>query len=141
MARRGSMDLMALRKMISGYRNRYASLKSQLTRIEAALDSAESEVAAIQGNGSRVGRPRGTASMRATRGGGGRRPKGQDLASMIAKALGTSGKPMRIPAIVSAVKRAGYMSASPAFSRIVGMRLMDRKRFKRVGRGVYSLAK
>src|SRR5262245_66583842 len=73
--------------------------------------------------------------------GGGRRAKGQDLASMIRKFLATAARPVGIPAIVEGVKRLGYKSSSPSFARIVGMRLGDRKNFKRTGRGQYLLRK
>ena len=75
------------------------------------------------------------AAKKTGRRGGGRRAKGEDLASKISAVLKGS---MSIPQIVSAVKKAGYSSMSPSFARIVGMRLGDKKKFRRVSRGVYA---
>lgn len=80
------------------------------------------------------GRSKGAGKKTARRGGG-RRAKGEDLASKISQVLKGS---MSIPQIVSAVKKAGYKSSSPSFARIVGMRLGDKKKFRRVSRGVYA---
>ena len=75
------------------------------------------------------------------RAGGGRRPAGEDLSSYIAKALGKSRGAMGITAIASAVKKAGYRTASAQFKGIVAMRLSTNRRFKRVSRGMYTLGK
>jgi hypothetical protein len=75
------------------------------------------------------------AAKKPSRRGGGRRAKGEDLASKIGLVLKGS---MSIPQIVTAVKKAGYKSSSPSFARIVGMRLGDKRKFKRVRRGVYA---
>jgi hypothetical protein len=58
------------------------------------------------------------AAKKPSRRGGGRRAKGEDLASKIGLVLKGS---MSIPQIVAAVKKAGYKSSSPSFARIVGM--------------------
>jgi hypothetical protein len=88
----------------------------------------------------RAKRGRKAAGRKSGRRGGGRRAKGEDLASKITMVLRGKGA-MTIPQIVSAVKRTGYQSSSPSFARIVGMRLGDRKKFKRVKRGVYTLSR
>jgi hypothetical protein len=81
------------------------------------------------------------AKKGAKRAGGGRRPAGEDLASYISNVLGSSKSPMGIADVASAVKKAGYASSSPAFTRIVAIRLSTDKRFKRVERGTYTLAR
>lgn len=75
------------------------------------------------------------------RAGGGRRPAGEDLATYIANALGASKSPMGISDIAAAVKKAGYNTGSAQFKGIVAMRLSTNKRFKRVERGLYTVAK
>ncbi|MFN0205211.1 MAG: hypothetical protein ACKVS6_02725 [Planctomycetota bacterium] len=81
------------------------------------------------------------AKKSAKRAGGGRRPAGEDLASYITSVLGGSKSAMGIADVASAVKKSGYSSSSPAFTRIVAIRLSTDKRFKRVERGMYTLAK
>ncbi|MBI3817082.1 MAG: hypothetical protein HY286_00195 [Planctomycetes bacterium] len=81
------------------------------------------------------------AKKGAKRAGGGRRPAGEDLASYITSALGSARSALGISDVASAVKKAGYQSSSPAFTRIVAIRLSTDKRFKRVERGMYTLAK
>lgn len=150
MARRSkSGGISAIQAAIDGFRSQYESVKARIASIDQQLVEAEAHVAAITGGSNgfhRVGRPAkvGKAPKAARASGGakrGRRPKGQDLASMIHKVLAEAKKPMGIPDVVSAVKRAGYASSSPSFPRIVGMRLSGDKKFKRAGRGVYTVAK
>jgi hypothetical protein len=143
------MSLSSIQDLIGSYRDRTSSLRERLDQINSDMSSIERTLASITGDGRarvRRGGRRARAAVaspgrRRGRRGGGRRAAGQDLASSIAKFLASSSKSMGIPEIVSAVKRAGYQSSSPSFPRIVGMRLGDRKRFKRVKRGVYAIAK
>lgn len=162
MARRAStLGLSQIRAMLEGYRERYSGLGSQLSRIGRDLDSVEAAAMELGVNGGAPrrgpGRPRKnpmSASSapnagqrgpgrprKAKRGGGGRRRKGEDLASVIAKVLGVAKKPMRAAEVAHAATQSGYSTSSSAFPRIVAMRLAgDRKRFRRAGRGLYSLA-
>ena len=48
---------------------------------------------------------------------------------------------MRAKEIVPAVRKAGYETFSKDFYGIVATALRDKKTFKRVSRGVYTLAK
>jgi|SRR5262245_9585542 len=143
--RNSAVSLRDIESMIGAYRARATALRATLAQIDSDMAAVEATVAAIAGG--RKGRAMKMPAVGGARGrmgrgrhAGGRRAKGQDLASIIEKVLAAS-KPLKIPAIVAAVKKAGYESSSPSFARIVGMRLGDRKRFKRVGRGVYTAAK
>src|SRR5688500_5987033 len=96
------------------------------------------------GSGRKTGRRAAATSepaktgRKGKRAGMGRRPKGEDLGSVLVKVLQGASKPMTIPELVAGAKKAGYASSSPSFSRIVGMRLGNKKMFKRVARGQYS---
>jgi len=129
--------LASLREQASACRGRLDALRARLERIHAEMREAERRISSlIESEGGRaIG-----AVLRPVPGKGGRRPSGEDLASVLEQVLRTSGKPLGIPAIVIAARRAGYVTSSPSFPRIVGMRLGDGKRFRRVGRGVYTVA-
>jgi len=142
-----------IQNLVAEFQSSAAALQRRLAELRAETAVIERALAATGANGAPVrrgpGRPPKAMSVampkvsaaRATRGAGkGRRAKGQDLASMMVSAM-SSGKPMGAADIADAVKKAGYQSSSPAFKRIVAMRLLDKKRFKRVGRGMYSIAK
>jgi len=138
---------------VDAFQSGAEALRSRLAQIRAEAEVIERALATVSGNGSPAhrgpGRPRKvhTASITPTRSSGaskgsgkGRRAKGQDLASMMERAM-TGKKPMGVGDIASAVQKAGYKSSSPAFKKIVAMRLLDKKRFRRVGRGMYASAK
>ena len=155
MRRRRAVDQGAgIQGLVAAFEDGAAALRNRLAQLRAETAVIERALASVTGNGTPVrrgpGRPRKvetsamattTPAPRATRKAGkGRRAKGQDLASMIEKVL-AGAKGMGIAEIVEGVKKAGYVSSSPSFARIVGMRLMDKKKFKRVDRGVYAMAK
>ncbi|MBL8694771.1 MAG: hypothetical protein JNJ88_11805 [Planctomycetes bacterium] len=73
--------------------------------------------------------------------GQGRRPKGEDLVSVMAKILSARKSPMRVTEVADAAKKAGYQTSSPSFVRIVGMRLSMDSRFKRTSWGYYTMKK
>ncbi len=145
----GLISLTDLQSLVGAYKAQTATLRRKLEGVDTEMAHIEAALASILGGGTSRGaaRPaRGSSAKRAAgakagRRAGGRRKKGQDLSSMIEGVLAKSSSPMGIPAIVSAVKAAGYRSSSPSFARIVGMRLGDRKRFRRAARGMYEVAK
>jgi hypothetical protein len=164
MARTKTSGLSSLRALLDSYRKAQSSLVARVAQIGRDIESVEAELRGFEGGRSarKVGRPRrgrgaakgarkrgrkmasrgGAARSRgAKRLGQGNRAKGQDLASLMAKILGGAGKPMGIPEIAAAAKKRGYRSSSPAFPRIVGMRLSTDKRFKRASFGKYQLSK
>ncbi|HKE01756.1 MAG TPA: hypothetical protein VKE69_12145 [Planctomycetota bacterium] len=94
---------------------------------------------AASGNGRRRGRRHAArGAVRGMRRGAGRRPRNESLEAFLRKAM-SGGKAMGIPELTVAVKRLGYASSSKNLSKIVGMRLSNRKQFKKVGRGQYKL--
>lgn len=63
----------------------------------------------------------------------------ETLADHLEAVMRTAGQPMAIPDLTAGVKSAGYKSKSKDFRPVVSLALIKDKRFKRVGRGVYSL--
>ena len=80
----------------------------------------------------------GRALKKAPRRGKGQ--EGQTLGSCIVQVLGKAKAPMRIKEITPAVKAAGYRSKSKDLYGLVATTLRDTTRFRRVGRGKYTLA-
>jgi hypothetical protein len=84
--------------------------------------------------GAGAGRP---ARMRR---GAGRRAKNESLEFFLKRAMQGASGAMGIPELTSSVKRLGYASSSKNLPKIVGMRLGNRKMFRKTGRGRYVLA-
>ena len=152
-SRRASFRGAGVQGLVDAFQTGAEALKSRLAQLRAEVEVIERALATVSGNGSPArrgpGRPRKaqvasitpTRSSSASKGSGkGRRAKGQDLASMMERAM-TGKKPMGVADIASAVQKSGYKSSSPAFKKIVAMRLLDKKRFRRVGRGMYASVK
>lgn len=71
-------------------------------------------------------------------GGARRRPRNEmSLVEALAKAL--NGKTMSVTDVAQAVQRQGYRTSSPSFRTIVNQTLINSGKFKRVGRGQYTL--
>jgi hypothetical protein len=152
MPRNHPNGLAALRAELASHVSTHSNLSERLAKIGREIEALEAEFAKFEGGAGNGVRRRGrrarvakATKRRAPRGrkGSSKGPsaKGQDLASVLLKVLGGASKPMGIAAIAEAAKKAGYKSSSPAFPRIVGMRLSTDKRFKRAGYGEYTVAK
>lgn len=63
----------------------------------------------------------------------------ETLADHLEAVMRTAGQPMAIPDLTAGVKSAGYKSKSKDFRPVVSLALIKDKRFRRVGRGVYTL--
>lgn len=69
---------------------------------------------------------------------GRKRPRNEtNLVEALAKAL--DGKTMSVTQVAEEVQRQGYQTTSPSFRTIVNQTLINSGRFKRVGRGQYTL--
>lgn len=83
------------------------------------------------------------AQLRATGvavGGGNKRPKNEvPLADALASVLAR--RTMSVTEVCQAVQEAGYRTTSPNFRTIVNQTVIKDKRFKRVGRGLYTARK
>ena len=68
----------------------------------------------------------------------GRAPQPGSLIHLLVEALAAKGK-LTVAEAVDAVLAAGYKSKSKLFKLIVNQALAKNKRFKRVGKGLYTL--
>lgn len=112
-------------RMVSGHLKKLASkrdkLRQQITEIEAEMTKF------------------GAVAGRVRAGGGGRkRPRNEsNLADALAGVLKNA--TMSVTEVAEAVQRAGYQTTSPNFRTIVNQTLIKDTRFKRVGRGQYTV--
>ncbi len=61
------------------------------------------------------------------------------LADHIEAVMNREAKPVAIPDLIAAVKAAGYKSRSKNLRPVISLALIKNPRFRRVGRGVYTL--
>ena len=105
-----------------------ASINQTLDRIAAMVRGSN--------NGGRVQQEAQTAHAAAPR-----LPasKAVTLADHILRIMQTTGKPVSISELTIGVKASGYKSRSKDFRPVVSLALIKDKRFKRVGRGIYTM--
>jgi hypothetical protein len=108
------------------------------TQLVARLNALDEEISGLGGvrRGRPLGRPKGVKKGP----GRGRRSDGKTLIDVLREVLKGSAKGMRAKDIASAAVKAGYHTAAKDFYGIVAAALRDKKSFKRVRRGVYTLA-
>ena len=61
------------------------------------------------------------------------------LADYILRVMQSTGTPVSISELTAGVKAAGYKSRAKDFRPVINLALIKDKRFKRVGRGVYTM--
>ena len=66
--------------------------------------------------------------------------RGAGPVEFIVDVLKKAGQGMRVKDVMAAVTEAGYVSSSKDFYGIVAAALRDDKRFRKLSRGVYTLA-
>lgn len=97
--------------------------RNTLMRKIEALDAQLREIGASTGGGM---------------GGGRKRPRNEsNLTETLVKSL--TGKTMGVNEVAEYVQKQGYQTTSPNFRTIVNQALIRDKRFKRVGRGQYTV--
>lgn len=124
-----SLSLTELHKEISRRQKRGKTLLRQRTRLESKLRALDAEIASL-----------GVAGLSAARAGGGggvRFRNEMSLADALAEAL--KGKTLSVGEAMDAVQRAGYRTTSRHFRVQVNIALTKDSRFKRVGRGQYTV--
>lgn len=144
----------ALRRELQKKESSLSKLQGRRNRIAAKLESLDRQIAGLLGE-ARRGRgagkavaavaveakaPKAAKAARGKRGGRRRSRSEKPLLEYIKEVLSESGDGMRVLEITSAVKKAGYKSASKDFYGIVATAVRDAKNFKKLGRGVYKLA-
>ncbi len=131
-----TLSTAALVKELERRQSRIDGLLAERQQVAARLDALDSEIAALGGAYSAGSSSKGPSPRATAR--GSRRNK-LPLGDAIAEALAGQ-KGLTIDEIMTAVQRAGYQSKSPNFRNIASQTLGKDARFKRVGRGVYTLA-
>ena len=105
-------------------------------KLARKLKVVEKNIAAITGEATSGS----TFGVRAPRKGKFRGKGGKPLVSYLRDVLAKAPKGMRARDIAKAVVKAGYPTTSKSFYSIVAATLRDKKNFKRLARGVYTLA-
>lgn len=128
-------------KTINELKHELAMRERSLNELRAQRDKLDQQIARLTGEAVTVS----VAAQAPLRGGrrGVRKfrgPGGKPLTAYIAEVLkAATGKGMRAKDIATEVKQAGYPTSSKAFYGIVAATLRDKKKFKKLGRGVYTL--
>lgn len=121
----GALSKMTTHELAAELRRR----ESALGRLERLRDRLHNRILEIDEQLARLG---GTAK------GGRRRPRNDsNLVEALYKAL--SNATMSVSEVAVAVQQQGYRTTSPNFRTIVNQALIKDKRFKRVGRGKYTV--
>jgi hypothetical protein len=111
-----------------------------LAKLVAKRDCLNCQIAELESLGivakpaAKRGRKPGRKRGRKT----GRAPQAGSLIGLLVDALGAKGK-LTVAEAVAAVLARGYKSKSKSFKLIVNQALAKNKRFKRVGKGLYTL--
>lgn len=117
------MSITALQSEIKRREKHARSLQKRREKLVQQLAEIDAEIAGIGGLGGG--------------GRGGRRPRNDsNLPEALVGVL--TGKTMSVTDAAEAVQKAGYITTSPNFRTIVNQALIRDKRFKRVGRGLYT---
>jgi len=124
----GSLSGLSVGELQRELRRREKGVGSLLRRREKMLAKIKAIEADIEAHG---GTTRGGLSGR-------KRPKNEmNLVEALAKVL--DGKTMGVTEVSQAVQKAGYQTTSPSFRVIVNQALINSGKFKRVGRGQYTV--
>ena len=114
---------------------RRAALAGQIAELDAILGRTNRQEHARSDR--RVGTSKPTAKRVPPKQGSG---NAMTLSDAIAQVIGESRK--TVAEIVAGIPSTGYQSRSADFHKVIGVNLaQNRKRFKRVGRGVYAVKK
>lgn len=125
-------ELRAKERTLDRLASRRKKLSARLAALDRKILALGGEVpSAAAGAGRKAGR---RAKRR-------RRATGKPLANYVAAVLGKVKKGMRAKDVMKAVLKAGYPTYSKGFYGIVAAALRDTSKFKRLGRGIYTLAK
>ncbi len=125
---------------IEELRKEIARRQSGLEKLVAQRDELNCRIAELESLGiaakpaAKRGPKPGSKRMRRA----GRAPQPGSLIHLLVEALGAQGK-LTVAEAVAAVLAAGYKSKSKSFKLIVNQALAKNKRFKRVGKGLYTL--
>ena len=142
-----------LEKEIRTKQVRVEKLRRRRDRVASVLEDLNRQIFVLAGEvpparkaGKRAGGRRGAKRVKAVRRGRRRRGSlkavgGKPLIALLVDALGKSDGSMRARDLADAVIKAGYKTRDRNFRQTVASTLAGDKRFHRISRGVYKLAK
>lgn len=130
-----------LRRELRAKERALGRLVSRRKILAAHLAALDRRIASLNGAALSVGAGAGGKRARRRRGRGRRRrATGKPLVSYIQAVLGKAKGGLRAKDVMKAVVKAGYPTCSKDFYGIVAAALRDTSKFKRLKRGVYTLA-
>ena len=159
-----SMTIQDLKKELAQRMKALDKIQSERKKLLVRLAALDEEIAAVAGGGTTQrrekkkakkavktrgpGRPKGVRTAKKAKKAKvakvvrrRRRATGKPLTEYLQQALAGAKKGMRTTELVAAVTKAGYVSHSKNFYAVVAMGLRDMKVFRRLGRGIYGLAR
>ena len=134
-----------LRAELDAKEKQLAQLQSRRTAIARELDKIDRRIAVLAGKAGQVKARRVKAAGKRGKavkpaGGARRRATGKPLTAYMKDALKSPKGGLSVTNVVKAVTAAGYKSYSKDFYAIVAKTLLTDDSFKRIKRGVYTLA-
>ena len=129
-----------LRRELAAKQQQVRKLLSQRRKVVLKLAAIDKAIAALAGGATNAGpgRPKKARKKAQRRR---KRPNVKPLAECLSGALAKAKGKMRAKELAAAVVKAGYVTKDKSFNQTVAKTLGKDKRFKRVGRGLYVLAK
>jgi len=130
-----------LRAELDAKERQLGKLRSRRAVVARELDKIDRQIGVLEGKGGRVkAAPKRAKAVpkRARR--AKQRATGKPLTAYITDALKSAKGGVSVTNVVEAVQKAGYKSYSKDFYAIVAKTLLTDDRFKRIKRGVYTLA-
>ncbi|MDX2116285.1 MAG: hypothetical protein SFZ24_11800 [Planctomycetota bacterium] len=135
MAKRSSLDTLSIADLQRELRRRERTAGRAVQKLERKRARLVDQLSEIDAQIAQLG---GGRRGRSADGGGRLRPRNDsNLVEALAKVLASA--TMSVTEVAEAVQRAGYQTTSPNFRTIVNQALIKDKRFKRVGRGKYTV--
>jgi len=140
-----------LRQQLAAKEKQLAKLMARRKQLAADLEAVDANIAALGGAPAKAPRKRRKAVKavrkikkikKAPKRKAAREPtrRGRPLTAYVADVLKKAGKAMRVKDVMAAVSKAGYVTKSKDFYGIVATALRDETKFKKISRGVYTLA-
>ncbi|HBS29531.1 MAG TPA: hypothetical protein DEB06_08805 [Phycisphaerales bacterium] len=135
-----SMDTLSISDMQKEIRRRERMVSGHVKKLARRRDKLRGQLLEVETELAKFGAAAGRAGRAARSGaaGGRKRPKNDaNLADALAGVLKNA--TMSVTEVAAEVQRAGYQTTSPNFRTIVNQTLIKDSRFKRVGRGQYTV--
>ena len=135
------LSIKELRRELAARERQLDQLLARREKLLARLEAVDAEISAIGADVPSTRAKRKTTPKKAPPGKRARkRAGGRPLVEFIVDVLKKARQGIRVKDVMAAVAEAGYVSSSKDFYGIVAAALRDDKRFKKLSRGVYTLA-